>query len=101
LNASVSLNRSSLPDALTADGPTAAPLPLLSDSDPDRLPEDLAENMRHLLSDLEQGVLHCYLEGMSYREISRELNCHTKSIDNALQRVKRKIGGLLRSRGIE
>jgi RNA polymerase sporulation-specific sigma factor len=47
------------------------------------------------LSDLESSVLHFYLQGKSYREMSRELHCRTKCIDNALQRVKRKIGGLL------
>jgi len=36
------------------------------------------------------------LDGLSYREMSRELACHTKSIDNALQRVKRKISILLK-----
>jgi len=40
---------------------------------------------------LEAAVLECYLEGRSYREMSEELHCGTKSIDNALQRVKRKI----------
>ena len=36
-------------------------------------------------------VLHSYLEGKSYQEMAKELNRHVKSIDNALQRVKRKI----------
>jgi RNA polymerase sporulation-specific sigma factor len=52
--------------------------------------------VQHVLSALESCVLKCYLDGMSYREMSKELKCHTKSIDNALQRVKRKIGLLLR-----
>jgi RNA polymerase sporulation-specific sigma factor len=43
------------------------------------------------LSDLERKVLALYLDGQSYQEISEELNRHVKSIDNALQRVKRKL----------
>lgn len=61
----------------------------------DFLPE-IPDSFREGLSELERGVLNCYLNGLSYREMSRELACHTKSIDNALQRVKRKIGVLLR-----
>ncbi len=60
------------------------------------LPAQIPDSVRDSLSDLEKGVLKCYLNGLSYREMSRELACHTKSIDNALQRVKRKIGVLLR-----
>jgi RNA polymerase sporulation-specific sigma factor len=44
-----------------------------------------------VLSDLEMEVLTSYLEGKSYQEIARDLNRHVKSIDNALQRVKRKL----------
>jgi len=55
----------------------------------------LHETVEHALSDLESQVLHFYLQGKSYREMSRELHCRTKCIDNALQRVKRKIGVLL------
>ncbi|HEO8421656.1 RNA polymerase sporulation sigma factor SigH [Niallia sp. FSL W8-0635] len=47
--------------------------------------------MSELLSDLERKVLSLYLDGQSYQEISEELNRHVKSIDNALQRVKRKL----------
>ncbi len=47
--------------------------------------------MAELLSDLERKVLALYLDGQSYQEISEELNRHVKSIDNALQRVKRKL----------
>ena len=43
------------------------------------------------LSELESQVLLSYLEGKSYQEMARDLNRHVKSIDNALQRVKRKI----------
>lgn len=44
-----------------------------------------------LLSDLEWEVLMAYLDGKSYQEIAKELHRHEKSIDNALQRVKRKL----------
>ncbi len=47
--------------------------------------------MVELLSDLEREVLSLYLDGRSYQEISEMLNRHVKSIDNALQRVKRKL----------
>lgn len=47
--------------------------------------------MSEILSELEQQVLALYLDGQSYQEISEELNRHVKSIDNALQRVKRKL----------
>lgn len=51
----------------------------------------LEQKMSEVLSELEQQVLIRYLEGQSYNEISEELNRHVKSIDNALQRVKRKL----------
>lgn len=51
----------------------------------------LEQKMAEVLSELEQQVLTRYLEGQSYNEISEELNRHVKSIDNALQRVKRKL----------
>ncbi|KYC59854.1 MAG: RNA polymerase sporulation sigma factor SigH [Heyndrickxia coagulans] len=51
-----------------------------------------------LLSDLERKVLALYLDGQSYQEISEELNRHVKSIDNALQRVKKKLERLLERR---
>ncbi|MBD1381989.1 RNA polymerase sporulation sigma factor SigH [Metabacillus arenae] len=47
--------------------------------------------IRELLSNLEKIVLTLYMDGKSYMEISAELNIHVKSIDNALQRVKRKL----------
>jgi RNA polymerase sporulation-specific sigma factor len=43
------------------------------------------------LSKLESDALRLYLEGSSYEEMAVELECDTKTIDNALQRVKRKI----------
>ncbi|MBE3570511.1 MAG: RNA polymerase sporulation sigma factor SigH [Bacillales bacterium] len=53
--------------------------------------DSIEEKMNELLSDLERKVLALYLDGQSYQEISEELNRHVKSIDNALQRVKRKL----------
>lgn len=47
--------------------------------------------MNEILSNLEWEVLSKYLQGRSYQEIAQELNRHVKSIDNALQRVKRKL----------
>src|SRR5213595_228009 len=43
------------------------------------------------LSQLEADALRLYLEGSSYEEMAEKLGCDTKTIDNALQRVKRKI----------
>lgn len=51
----------------------------------------LEEKIGEILSELELQVLALYLDGQSYHEISAELNRHVKSIDNALQRVKRKL----------
>ena len=44
-----------------------------------------------LLSDLERQVLDAFMDGKSYQEIAELLGRHVKSIDNALQRVKRKL----------
>ena len=64
-------------------------------------PEDMIINQENLgnihqkinevLSGLEQEVLAAYLDGKSYQEIAEALGRHVKSIDNALQRVKRKL----------
>lgn len=56
--------------------------------------EDLTairEKIDEVLSSLEQEVLAAYLSGKSYQEIAENLGRHVKSIDNALQRVKRKL----------
>lgn len=47
--------------------------------------------LAEILSSLEREVLHLYIDGYSYQEISEVLQRHVKSIDNALQRVKRKL----------
>ncbi|WP_102399222.1 RNA polymerase sporulation sigma factor SigH [Haloimpatiens massiliensis] len=51
-----------------------------------------------ILSDLEMEVLMSYLDGKSYQEIACDLDRHAKSIDNALQRVKRKLEKCLSKR---
>ena len=60
---------------------------------------DIEEKMGQILSDLEWKVLMAYLDGKSYQEIAVELERHVKSIDNALQRVKRKLERYLDNRG--
>lgn len=59
---------------------------------------DIEEKMGEILSDLEWKVLMSYLDGKSYQEIAVELDRHVKSIDNALQRVKRKLERYLDNR---
>lgn len=62
---------------------------------------DIEEKMGQILSDLEWKVLMAYLDGKSYQEIAVELQRHVKSIDNALQRVKRKLERYLDNRSEE
>ncbi|WP_042500648.1 RNA polymerase sporulation sigma factor SigH [Thermaerobacter marianensis] len=59
---------------------------------------DIEQKMGEILSELEWRVLNAYLDGKSYQEIADELNRHVKSIDNALQRVKRKLERYIESR---
>jgi RNA polymerase sporulation-specific sigma factor len=59
---------------------------------------DIEEKMGEILSSLEWKVLMSYLEGKSYQEIAEDLHRHVKSIDNALQRVKRKLERYLEKR---
>lgn len=51
----------------------------------------IEDRLYKILSDLEWKVMSLYLEGKSYSEIALELNREAKSVDNALQRVKRKL----------
>ena len=51
----------------------------------------LRELFDEVLSELESNVLQLYVEGRSYQEIADQLGRHVKSIDNALQRIKRKL----------
>lgn len=52
---------------------------------------NIENKIGEILSDLEWKVLMSYLQGKSYQEMADELDRHVKSIDNALQRVKRKL----------
>jgi len=81
-------------------------LPTVAISDPADLVIS-AERIRALqahfdevLSDLETEVLRLYVEGKSYQEIAERLQRHVKSIDNALQRIKRKLEGHLQERTV-
>ena len=60
---------------------------------------DMEDKMEEILSDLEWKVLMSYLDGRSYVEIAADLGRHVKSIDNALQRVKRKLEKYMETRG--
>ncbi|NPV30220.1 MAG: RNA polymerase sporulation sigma factor SigH [Firmicutes bacterium] len=60
--------------------------------------DDIEEKMGEILTSLEWKVLMSYLEGKSYQEMASDLKRHVKSIDNALQRVKRKLERYLERR---
>jgi RNA polymerase sporulation-specific sigma factor len=51
----------------------------------------LRDSMKGTLTELEGDVLRLYMDGKSYEEIADTLGNHVKSIDNALQRIKRKV----------
>ena len=53
--------------------------------------DNIQRQIDTLLSDFEKQVLEAFLDGKSYQEIAEILGRHVKSIDNALQRVKRKL----------
>ena len=52
------------------------------------------------LSELESSVLVLYLDGYSYEVVAERVGCDTKTVDNALQRVKRKVGAHLDARAV-
>ena len=60
---------------------------------------NIQQKINEVLSGLEQEVLSAYLDGKSYQEIAESLGRHVKSIDNALQRVKRKLEKYLEENG--
>jgi len=60
----------------------------------------LVDCLSTALSELESRVLSLYLDGYSYEAIGERLGCDTKTVDNALQRVKRKVGAHLRARNV-
>ena len=59
------------------------------------------KEINDILSDLEKSVLELYINGKSYAEIGAVLNKEPKSIDNAIQRVKRKIAAKLNTKNKE
>src|SRR4051812_50090030 len=54
--------------------------------------QSLVSCLSTALSELESRVLSLYLDGYSYEQVGERLGCDTKTVDNALQRVKRKVG---------
>ena len=99
LNSYVSLNR-----PVYADDSERTMLDVISESaatNPEELLisqeslSDIETCIGEVLSPFEKDVLALYLDGRSYQEISEQLGRHTKSVDNALQRVKRKIQSYL------
>ena len=63
--------------------------------------QSLVSCMSSVLSELESRVLSLYLDGHSYEAIGERLECDTKTVDNALQRVKRKVSLHLASREVQ
>lgn len=95
LNSYVSLNKPifdeesdrTLLDVITEDSFSNPESMMISKEDVSFIKEKIGS----MLSGLELDVLLKYMEGKSYQEISDELGRHVKSIDNALQRIKRKL----------
>jgi len=102
LNSYVSLNKPiydedsdrTLLDIVSGAGLTDPEELVISREEFDHIEEKIGE----LLSVLERKVLISYLNGKSYQEIAGDLNRHVKSVDNALQRVKRKLERYLEKR---
>ena len=98
LNQSLSLESPS--EDSTTDWNLSDILPSAEGEDPEDLMlrnEDtkiLHETLQQVLSEFEWQVLSGYQFGKSYREIASELRCKTKSVDNALARIKRKVAGV-------
>jgi len=63
--------------------------------------DEMRRSMADMLSGLEVDVLKLYVSGQSYQEIGEKLGRHVKSIDNALQRIKRKLEVHLQERALE
>ena len=96
LNSYVSLNKPSsqdeddqrsLADTLVATAATD-PIDLVISAEE---VADIRSSMGKVLSSLETEVLRLYMDGKSYQQIADMLGRHVKSIDNALQRIKRKL----------
>lgn len=94
LNGYISLNKpiysdgtSTMAETVRSDGATDPMELFIGKEDLDAT----EEKINSMLSSLERQVLNYYVEGRSYEEIALDLNRRVKSIDNALQRIKRKI----------
>lgn len=102
LNSYVSLNKPiseedndrTLMDVLTSSHPTDPEEIFISKEEYSRLESVMDEE----LSEFELKVLQYYLDGRTYQEIAKDVDRHVKSIDNALQRVKRKLEKFLEVR---
>ena len=96
LNTSVSLDAPAYGDD-TSDSSVGDFIPASISTDPVELVisaeeiEAIRDNMGETLTELEGDVLRLYMDGKSYEEIAGALGNHVKSIDNALQRIKRKL----------
>lgn len=106
LNSYVSLNRPlflegdserALVDTL-AGASIGDPMELIISGEEER---SIRSSFGKILSDLEDEVLRLYIDGKSYQEIAVQLNRHVKSVDNALQRVKRKIDHYLKKQEVD
>ncbi len=53
------------------------------------------QRIKETLSELELKVFECYISGMSYYDISKHININKKSVDNAVQRIKKKLEAVL------
>ena len=91
LNRSMSIDRPLFEDLAESHTQVTAPM-----SDPESLVigneerEELIKQLYSLLSEFEAKVLTLFLDGLSYQEMSGELHKPIKSVDNAIQRIKRK-----------
>lgn len=78
-------------------GSQLSAIPLIFRQDPEDLvlakesKEELYAVFSRCLSKLENRVLTCYLDGLSYREIAAHLDIDEKAVDNAVQRIRRKL----------
>lgn len=96
LNSYVSLNKTfydengekTLYNILPSEDITANPEFLIIDKENTN---NIKKRINEVLSDFEQDVLKLYLKGESYQLIAGHLNKEIKSIDNAIQRIKRKL----------
>ena len=107
LNSYVSLNRPVSHDDGDQDRVRVDVLSTTAATDPVELVisseeiRSMQTSFSEILSDLEAHVLHLYLEGKSYQDIATSLQRHVKSIDNALQRIKRKVEAHMDRRRVE